>query len=173
MANKKVVRHPNLTLKAARASLDAKARLAKANLYLPEQPDNEIPDPPSDLGELFDDDLMELFAEWTAWTNHLAGVFAVAEIDEEATEAYVKQVEAFALVSANPGKGEVMKTRAEQSMSEDVVDAREARLRAYAYRKATEVLYNNAERNAALISRELTRRVGRDGPERRERRMRP
>ena len=170
---KKVVRHPNLTLKAAAASLAAKARLAKDGLLLPEQPANEIPPPPSDLAELSDDGLMEAFGEWTAWAGYLAGIFAVAEIDEEVAESYLKQVEAVALISANPSKGEVLKARASQTMSDEVVAAREAYQKAYAYRKLTGVLYSNAERNQALVSRELTRRVGREPAERRERVRRP
>jgi hypothetical protein len=51
--------------------------------------------------------------------------------------------------------------------------ARERALEAYAARKLTQVVYANCERVVALISRELTRRVGREGPERRNARWNP
>lgn len=168
-----VTRRKNLTLESARASLEARARARKEGLELPDKPKGDLPDLPRDLAELSDEDLMETFSEFTAWTNYVGGKFAIAEVDEEAAEAWLKKVEAMALVTANPGKGEIMRAKAEQAVDPEVEDAREVRLNAYAYRKVLGALYENVQRSQAALSRELTRRVGRDGPERRNSRWTP
>lgn len=62
---------------------------------------------------------------------------------------------------------DVTRTKAKAYESEEYIKAEETYHEAMAYRKLVSVLYNNADRWSALLSRELTRRVNRDPRERR------
>lgn len=62
---------------------------------------------------------------------------------------------------------DVTRTKARAYESEDYLSAEETYHEAMAYRKLVGVLYNNAEKWSALLSRDLTRRVNRDPQERR------
>jgi hypothetical protein len=53
---------------------------------------------------------------------------------------------------------------------EDFQAAQDAKQEAYAYRKLIEALYNAVDRDAFLVSRELTRRIGREQKDRRRER---
>jgi hypothetical protein len=61
----------------------------------------------------------------------------------------------------------VTRTKAKAYESKEYLEAEEAYHERMAYRKLIGVLYSNAERWSALLSRELTRRVNRDPRERR------
>jgi len=137
------------------------------------QPEFEIPDLPRDLTELDDRRLMTLFSEYVSWQNFAATKFSESEIEENRAEAALRYVEASAMVAAPPAKGSVTAAKAQSAMTQPVQDARDRVLDAYALRKMTQVVYTNCERCVNLISRELTRRVGRDGPERRSNRWTP
>ena len=54
---------------------------------------------------------------------------------------------------------DVTRTKAKAYESEDYLEAEEKYFEGMAYRKLVGVLYNNADRWSALLSRELTRRV--------------
>jgi hypothetical protein len=122
---------------------------------------------------LDDQYLMIIFTRFTAWQNYSATQLAEAEVVEARAEAHVRFLEAKAMVT-NWGKDDkVTVARAEIMISPEVERARQAMLVAYAHRKMTAVIYNNCERNASLVSRELTRRVGREPVERRNFRWNP
>jgi hypothetical protein len=108
-----------------------------------------------------------------AWQNFAATEFSLAEVAEERATAEEKRVEAMALITLEPGKGTITLAKANLSVSRDVEAARQARLNAYAARKMTQVIRDNCERCAALVSRELSRRIGRDPIERRQMRWSP
>jgi hypothetical protein len=137
------------------------------------RPDFQIPDLPRDLTIISDDRLMQLFSEYVAWQNFAATEFSLAEVAEERATAEEKRVEAMALITLEPGKGTITLAKANLSVSRDVEAARQARLNAYAARKMTQVIRDNCERCAALVSRELSRRIGRDPIERRQMRWSP
>ena len=137
------------------------------------QPEYELPDLPRDLTRLSDPSLMILFSEFTSWLNYAAVRFAEAEVDEERAEATLKYVEATYLVSSQPKMGAVTVAKAGGLIDPAVQTARDRVLDAYALRKMTSVMYGNCERCVNLISRELSRRIGRDGPERRQQRWTP
>ena len=137
------------------------------------RPDYDIPDLPRDITVLGDDDLMRMFSEYVAWQNFAATEFASAEVNEERAEAHVKRVQAMAMVTANPAKGAVTTARASNLLSPEVERALQDALNAYASRKMTQVILGNCERCAALVSRELSRRIGSSGVERRNQRMMP
>jgi hypothetical protein len=115
-----------------------------------------------------DGDLMKLFSEYVAWQNYAATEFAMSEVTEERAEAAYKRLAAQELVLANPAKGQVNTAKAGITLSPQVEKAEQERLNAYAARKMTQVVLQNCERCAALISRELSRRIGASGVERRQ-----
>lgn len=73
-----------------------------------------------------------------------------------------------------PPEIRVSLAKAKRAQDADVVDRKQDVANRYAYRKLVGVLFTNAERDAALISRELTRRTGSlEAKPRRENRWRP
>lgn len=140
----------------------------EAELFDP-KPEFEIPELPWDITELSDNLLMEHFSKQLAWQNFFATQVAQAEIDEADAEARLKTQEAVVMLT---GK-KVTEARAERDVDENVVAARQEFLVAKARRKMLQVTMENRERCANLISRELTRRVGREGNQRRSDRWTP
>lgn len=106
---------------------------------------------------------MEHFSKQLAWQNFFATQVAQAEVDEAEAETLLKVQEARVMLT---GK-KVTEARAERDMDENVMSARSDFLVAKAKRKMLQVTMENRERCANLISRELTRRVGREGNQRR------
>jgi len=116
---------------------------------------------------------MQLFVEFTGWQNYAATQFAEAEVEEERAEAKVRYLEATGMVKAFGGKVKVTEVRAEIATDPKVVEARGDVLSAYAKRKLTKVIYDNCERSVFVVSRELSRRIGAAGSERRSNRWTP
>ena len=137
------------------------------------QPEYELPDLPRDLTSLADKALMILFSEFTSWLNYAAVRFAEAEVEEEKAEANLKYAEAAQMVAAQPKQGAITTAKAAGLLNPAVTTAKDRVLDAYARRKMTSVMFGNCERCVNLISRELSRRIGRDGPERRQMRWNP
>lgn len=138
------------------------------------QPPFDLPDLPQDLTLMSDDRLMRLFSEYTAWQNYAATRQAEAEVEEARADATVRYVEASAMVSHWGGSSDkVTVAKAELSLNEDVERARQVALTAYAKRKMTQVMYTNCERAVFVVSRELSRRIGSAGAERRSMRWNP
>lgn len=118
---------------------------------------------------------MELFAHYVAWNNYIDVRRVAAEIEEANAETELKVLEATAIVDNWGGTKDdrVTVTRAARDMDPEVRTAREKHDQAKARRKVLGVLANNMERGAALLSRELTRRVGRSPVEGRAGSWRP
>ena len=131
------------------------------------RPDFDIPELPRDITIISDDRLMQIFSEYVAWQNYAATEFAQAEVVEAKAEARVRYVEAQTMVGQWKSNDKVTVAKAALATDVQVEDARQEFLVAYAHRKMTQVILNNCERSAALISRELSRRIGRDPVERR------
>lgn len=170
MARQIVRKTRNLAVEQMSRSQKAKADLEKAGLYLPNKPKYEQPDLESagDLTELDDSGLMLLFTTLTAWADYLGGQLALAEIDERASEAVLKKAEAVSMLRSSPTSGKVTMAKAEKYEDPVVEEAQESFMKNHAYRKLLNVLYNNVDRDASLVSRELTRRVGMEPNRRRE-----
>jgi hypothetical protein len=119
--------------------------------------------------------MMELFSEYTAWLNYAAVAFAEAEVVEAKAEANQKYMEAQSMVQNwNASKQDkVTVARAQQMLDPEVERARQDVLTAYAQRKMTKVMYDNVERCVFVVSRELSRRIGNVGYERRSMRWNP
>jgi hypothetical protein len=143
-------------------------RLNEAEYFDP-KPDYEVPELPWDITEVSDADLMEHFSKQLAWQNFFATQVAQAEIEEAEFEAVLKTQEAVVMLN---GK-KVTEARAERDVDENVLEARSNYMVARAKRKMLQVTMENRERCANLISRELTRRVGREGNSRRSDRWTP
>jgi hypothetical protein len=138
-----------------------------------DQPDYDLPDIPINITDVSDDILMRLFVEFTGWQNYAATQFAEAEVEEERASARVRFLEATGMVRSFGGKTKVTEVRAEIAVEPDVVKAKDEELAAYARRKLTKVIYDNCERSVFVVSRELSRRIGAAGSERRINRWTP
>jgi hypothetical protein len=122
---------------------------------------------------------MILFAQFTAWTNYTSGKRSLAEIDESAADAAHALAEAKATVlgwdeeTGAASDRRVAITKARRLIHEEVQKALAAKRQAYAHRKIISVMAETMERNAALISRELSRRIGTSDVRRRGERWNP
>lgn len=124
-------------------------------------PKFDIPDIPDDITIVGEPELMLLFSQFVQWQNYAATDFAQADVAESRAEAKVRYVEAVNMVGNWGGSNDkVTVARATMSTDPDVIKARNDVLTAYAKRKLVSVVYENCERCANLVSRELTRRVG-------------
>lgn len=132
-------------------------------MFLPARPVYPVPEIPIDLTDLGDKRLMELFAAYVVWNNYLDVQRVSAEIEEANAETDLKVLEATSIASGweNPKESRITVLRAERDTDPEVMAARSRFDQAKARRKMLGVLCGNMERAAALLSRELTRRVGR------------
>ena len=96
---------------------------------------------------------------------------ALAEVDERFAEDRLKILEAKALIRDWGGSKEdrVAVARAERVLDPEVADAMDGVQGCYAARKLISAMVDAADKNSALISREVTRRVGMEPTERRDR----
>lgn len=157
----------------ATASDRAVARVEKEGMTLPYRPTYEIPALPDDITSLNDDDLMELFVRVGAWCNYINTRAAAAMVDERDAESAHEVAEARSLVAnwGGTSKDRVTVAKAERTLDAVVTKARTTFNERYAYRKMVEVLANSAERDHALVSREITRRTSNEGVARRAQRF--
>lgn len=153
----------NLTAERRTAALEAEAELEREGLRLPPKPKFESPQVPTRLAELDDDTLMNLFVRLTRWADYLNGQLALAMIEERSAEGRLAIAEATALLGNWGGTKEdrVALSKAERDLVPEVVEHKDDLAIKYAKRKLIEVLFTSAERDSAVVSRELTRRVGR------------
>jgi hypothetical protein len=103
---------------------------------------------------------MEIFAAYVAWANFIDVRRIEAEIEEANVETELKLMSASLMLTDDP-KAKVTLLRAEKDLDPEVVAAQARLLQVHARVKMLTVLVGNMERGAALLSRELTRRVGR------------
>ena len=114
--------------------------------------------------QLGDADVMNKYAEFVAWANYAKSVLVQAEIEEEQAEHDLKLVEAHSLIEewsvTTAKKDTVTAAKARRDLSENVVGARQRLLNARAYRKLIDSVYDRCEKSGAVLSRELSRRIG-------------
>lgn len=134
-----------------------------------------MPEIPLNLTDIDDERLMLLFSRYVAWHNFVAVRRTFAEIDEADAETALKVAEASALVETWTGDktDRVTVSKAERDLTPEVQEAQRDYNYKRAHRKMLSVLVENMERATALVSRELTRRVGRDPYQRRNDRWQP
>ena len=138
-----------------------------------DQPSYDLPDLPTNVSDLTDDTLMELFVQFTGWQNYAAMQLAETEVNEEKEDARVRYLEASGMVRAFGPKVKVTEVRAEIALDPEIVKAKDDAFTAYAKRKMIKVIYENCERCVFVVSRELSRRIGAAGSERRTSRWAP
>lgn len=133
---------------------------------LPDKPGDRAPQLPEDPTDLGDSQLMSLFVRMTEWASYTGTLLAIAEVNESCADASVKRLEA---LSAASNSGEKSVTAAKAKVWEDpaYVEAKGAQEGAYAYRKIAQHLHEVADKKSTVLSRELTRRVGREPRENR------
>jgi hypothetical protein len=157
------------------ASHKAVLRVRAEGLELPRKPDEGAPRLPRELSEISDRKLMSLFAEYTEWSSFLGTKVALAEIDETEKDNIYGDMRAAHMVR-NWGGGKddrVALSKAQSDTNPEVQQARDAYEEARAYRKMVGRFYDNMTSEAAVLSREITRRVGREPGERRTGRWTP
>lgn len=120
-----------------------------------------LPEVPTDLTELDDEGLMNLFGELTAYANFLNTQYACAVIDEKNAEQALDFEESKSYIASYEAnkKETVTIMKARLATDPSIIHLREACAAKYAYRKLLEVMVGNIERSTVLVSRELTRRT--------------
>lgn len=109
---------------------------------------------PIEVADMHDDDLMLRFNTFTSWAEFLSVETAKALAEEERLEDALEEQKAMAVLEGTLG---LNKDRAK-----GVLDTRDLRLKyrvARNVRKLVEAKATNCIRNAAALSRELTRRT--------------
>lgn len=156
-------------------SLAAKRALEHEGLHLPEKPKFSIPEVPTRVTEMDDQTLMNLFVRHTRWRGYLSGQLALAEVDERFAEDHLQRLESIALIRDWGGARDdrVTLAKAKRDTDPEVQAASDALQLAYARRKIIQGIVESSDGNVKLISREITRRVGNEPTERRERRWTP
>ena len=137
-------------------------------------PRYDVPEIPDDVTIISDERLMQIFFRFVAWQNFAATEFAAAEVEEERADRNVKFLEAQHMVlNWQSAKDKVTVARAQMAMDPEIEKAKQQQMTAYANRKMRQVVYENCVASAAAVSRELTRRLGREAVERRMARWAP
>jgi len=152
-----------IKLKVPVHATTALEELHAQGLTVVREADLNTPKLPEDITELEDEELMRLFTELISYIDFLSTQVALAQIDERESERYLNQVEAEVTASLPVAKGDkVSVIKAQAAADPAVVEAAEAYSGAYSYRKIIESMLDNYERDAMLVSRELTRRTAGD-----------
>lgn len=130
---------------------------------------DKIPKLPKDITSLHDENLMQLFSEFTSWVDYLSVQVSCAQVDERAAQKALDLAEANAMISGWVGGRDARVALAKAKLATDpkVISLSEALDDAHSYRKLIETMANNLERDAALLSRELTRRTSTPTPTKR------
>jgi len=105
---------------------------------------------------------MSLYSEVVAWVNYAKSELTKAEILEESALSALRQVEAEVLLDQweAVGKGDrVTMAKARRDIDERVVAQHERHQQSRAFRKMVSTVFDRGERNANVISRELSRRI--------------
>ena len=124
-------------------------------------PEFGLPKLPEDIDDLTDKQLMNLFVQLTRWTDFFQNQLAIEEIYERYADAEVRRLEGLYMTANKPERVSEAVTwvRAQMEADPDIRKARDALRVYYARKKLKSMLFDAAERDAAVVSRELTRRT--------------
>lgn len=131
--------------------------LSEQGFDLPEQPEQRAPVLPLNLTEIEDSELMETFAKMTAWCDYAMAQVGLASITERDAEHSLEMAEA-AFWKKMPKSSAVTSIRETMPSDPAVADARSRLIEVYAYKRVISDVAARFERDAAALSRELTRR---------------
>lgn len=157
-------------LRMSEASVAAADALKSQGFRVATEPlTSKIPRLPKDLTSLHDENLMELFSQFTSWVDYLSVQVSCAQVDERAAQKALDLAEAAAMISGWEGGRDARVALAKAKLATDpkVVALGSDLEEKHAYRKLIETMANNLDRDAALLSRELTRRTSTPTPTRR------
>lgn len=129
---------------------------SKAGLHPPLKPNGVTPVLPEDVTDLSDEDLMILFADFTAWADYGSSQLAVCVVEEREQQRMLDLKKAQRISKGSKGSVSEIKAHAEEESENEAILVSER----FAYRKILESITGNLERDAALLSRELSRRLG-------------
>ena len=137
---------------------------AKFNLKFdsPRKPGDAMPTLPEELDVLSDGELMSQYSEMVSWVNYAKSELVHAEIIEENALSALRQAEALALLEQweADSKGDtVTMAKARRDVDPKVREHHARHHEARAYRKLVDTVFDRGERNATVLSRELSRRI--------------
>ena len=132
----------------------------------PQAPPFGPPTLDTDIDDLNDKELMNLFVQFTRWTDYFQNQLAVEEIYHNHAEHEVRKLEGLFLTRNKPEKASEAVTwvRAAMETDAEIKAARDTLRLYYARRKLKQMLFESSERDAAVVSRELTRRTDTKAP---------
>ncbi len=133
------------------------------------RPEYDIPEIPNHLTEISDMHLMDLFAQYVAWQNFIDQEYVAMEIEETRAQSRKDVATARAMVSSD--QKQVTLQKAESAIEVDAFTSDWVTTKAN--RKAVGIQKDALERLANLVSRELSRRIGRGPTQRRADRFAP
>ena len=139
---------------------DTVEQLVGQGFVIPAKPDDH-PSIPPDITDLSSEGLMELFAQFVAWSDFANTQLGLAVIEEREAERRVTIAEAEAWKSLP--KSSVSAAKVLVAADEGVVSALEELDAIHAYRRMVSEIASRYERDTSLISRELTRRTSDGG----------
>lgn len=148
-----------MSLRLGPASQKAAQALADQGLQLWGQPQIEMPILPPDLTAIGDEDLMILYSLLTSWSDYISTQVSCAQVDERAAERRLAHAENLLMISSGSNGDRVTYARAQVAADTGIIALKDVVEETHAYRKLVESLAANVERDAALVSRELTRRT--------------
>jgi hypothetical protein len=164
----------DVTWEATEQTIRAIAEVEKAGLEFAPRPEDESPVLPEDPTLLDDSELMSLMRRFVAWSDFSATQSALAEVDERMYDSLLQQKEEIVLLRTMPTsealrkrEDTITRVKAEVQTHHEVVDLRDQRQTAYMRRKLMNVTFERYDRDAAFLSRELTRRTGGQDPKQR------
>jgi hypothetical protein len=118
---------------------------------------------PTNLTDYDDPAIMELLAALTKWQDYASGVLVLIEIDETSAKARLDVAMARFTVAAEKGET-VTLTKAKALLDPAMAEIKDELATLTAQRKAHEVMVEVFARDAAVVSREITRRTSSAGP---------
>jgi hypothetical protein len=165
----------DVTAELSKHRIAVKAELTKKGLKFPGRPRYPLPKLPVNLTDIAYEEVMVLLVKFTRYQDHLAGELALYEIDESTAATMVEVAKAKHLVHAWTGASgdRVTVAKAEAVIDSSVREYEEAMIMAKSHRKGYSVLVESLARDAAVVSREITRRGGGAPVERRANRYTP
>lgn len=132
-----------------------------------EQPGAQPPKLPRDLAALTDSQLMTYLSRFTRWADFFASQVATEDIRwteakarvERDENLFILRTKADQVQSGKSTRTYISDIRVEMEYQEDIVRLREAARMVQNRLKLMTMLFESAERDAAVCSRELTRRT--------------
>lgn len=145
-------------------SLKILSELQKNNLVLSTKGAVERPHIPHDITGIDDDELMELWAKVSSYSDFVSTQVACSQIDEKYAEKNLELEMAKLELSMPKEVKETASTRKARIITNpEIEELQDTLLARMAYRKLMEVIASSLSKDSALLSRELTRRTSSGG----------